>query len=253
VDAAVPPIDGGVPCSLPGVLEGAGERARELVTNLERFTATESIENSSLAKNGKWRPSESKTYRYLAFISEVRPGYLSVDEKLDSSHTLDTERAPIAGIGLTAFALIFHPYYTGDFNMVCEGMGQWHRQPAWQIHFTQRTDRPPRFHSFSAGGRRFNVKLKGRAWISPESFQVTHMDVDLLEPIQQIKLMTEHLAIDYRPVHFQQRGLDLWLPESAELYVDFKAKRLRLVHKLSKYMLFSVDSSQDISDKQNPQ
>jgi hypothetical protein len=252
VDASVPGVEAGVPCTLPQVLEGAGARAKELVANLERFTATERVENARMGKNGKWGGPEARTFKYLAFISEVRPGYLTVEEKLDGDHAPDAHPAPVAGTGLTAFALIFHPYYTGDFNMVCEGLGEWHGKPAWQVHFAQRPDLPPRFHSFSTGDKRFDLKLKGRAWISPESFQVTHMDVDIMEPIPQIKLVTEHLAIEYRPVHFQLRDLDVWLPESAELFVDYRGRRLRLSHKLSRYLLFSVDSSQDIGEKQNP-
>src|SRR3977135_3024843 len=40
IDRAVPPVAPGVTCSLQAVLEGAGQRIKELVQNGERFTAT---------------------------------------------------------------------------------------------------------------------------------------------------------------------------------------------------------------------
>jgi hypothetical protein len=42
---------------MPDVLAGTSAKVKELVTNLERFTATEKIQDSRLAKRGKWNPS----------------------------------------------------------------------------------------------------------------------------------------------------------------------------------------------------
>jgi hypothetical protein len=32
-----------------------------------------------------------------------------------------------------------------NFEMTCEGLGRWHEQAAWLVHFKQREDRPARF------------------------------------------------------------------------------------------------------------
>src|ERR1700686_5077670 len=47
IDSGAPDVKSGQTCSLPAVLDGAGKRIRELVTNLDRFTATEFVEHQS--------------------------------------------------------------------------------------------------------------------------------------------------------------------------------------------------------------
>jgi hypothetical protein len=249
IDSAVPPVDTNVPCSLADVIASASAKVKELVTNLERFTATEKIQDARLAKGGKWTPTGTYTFRYLAFISEIRPGRLSVEERRDRVGSSGISAPAIDSTGLAAFALVFHPYYTGDFQMVCEGRADWQGRPAWQVHFAQRPDIPARFQDFVVPPKRVVVRHKGRAWIDAETYQVLHMDVDLTAPISEIRLKAQHLSIDYRPVQFQQRNLQLWLPGNVDMYVDLRSRRYHLRHDFSNYLLFSVDTSQDIPDK----
>lgn len=235
------------------LLQSAGRRVKELVDNLERFTATERIENAQMAKNGKWSRLQSRSFRYLAFISEIRPGILNVDEQRTTTGSSNATSGRIESSGLAAFALIFHPYYADDFQMACEGLGDWNGQPAWQVHFAQRPDVTPRFHSFVAGQRRYNLKIRGRAWITADNFQVARLEVDLGEPVPQVRLLTEHMSIDYQPIHFAKRNLDLWLPQSVELYLDYRGKRYRHFHHLSNFLLFSVDTDQQIKEPDQPE
>jgi hypothetical protein len=248
VDAEVPPVMPGVSCPLSTILQSTALRVKDLVANLERFTATERIENAKMDRAGKWTKPQARTVKYLAFINELRPGVLSVEETRAETHASTTATRAFESTGLAAFAFVFHPYYAGDFQMTCEGLGTWQGRPAWQVHFTQRPDMPPRFHSFVVGQRRFSVKLRGRAWIMADSFQVARVEVDLCEPVKEIRLLMEHLEIQYQPVHFVQRDLQLWLPQSANLYLDFRGGRYRHAHRLSDFLLFSVDTSQQVKD-----
>jgi len=154
--------------------------------------------------------------------------------------------------GLVAFALVFHPYFVGDFEMACEGLGEWHGQPAWQVHFQQRPDKPARMHVFRVGGGLYPVKLKGRAWVSADTYQVVRLELDLIEPIPKIRLEAEHLAIEYRPVQFARRNPELWLPGSADLYMDFRGRRYHHRHSFSDFLLFSVDATQQIQAPKEP-
>jgi hypothetical protein len=49
--------------------------------------------------------------------------------------------------------------------------------------------------------------------------------------------------VEYEPVQFQKRSAKLWLPESAELYLDFKGRHLHRRHSFSNFLLFPVDTS----------
>jgi hypothetical protein len=69
----------------------------------------------------------------------------------------------------------------------------------------------------------------------------------MVAPVPQIRLAADYTAVEYGPVHFSRRNLDMWLPQSAEVYYDWKGRRSHRRHSFSKYMLFSVDEKQTIS------
>jgi len=142
---------------------------------------------------------ETRTFAYLAAIERIRPGILSVDEYRNGATSLEAFPARLATTGLAALALIFHPYYVTDFEMSCEGLGQWRGQPAWQVHFRQRDDRPSRMRSYWVNHLWYPVKLKGRAWIAADTYQVVRLETDLAEEIPAIRLRSEHLATQQEP------------------------------------------------------
>lgn len=244
VDTTVPAVAAGVPCPLDEVLKATGQRAKELTANLERFSAIERVEDILFGKDGKAGRPVVRSFNYLVLISEAPHGRMMVDEKREGSGEPPPNN--IAETGLVSSALIFHPGIVNDFNVVCEGLGDWGGQPAWQVHFAQRSDLPARFQDFISGRRAFGVRLKGRAWISAESYQVNHLEVDLVEPIPHARLLREHVETEYQPVEFASRKLQLWLPERVDLYLDLHGHHYYQKHQLSNFLLFSVETGQQI-------
>jgi len=248
VDAAVPPVAAGISCSLPQVVQGVSQRVEELVANLQSFSAREVIQHQEVSREGKSGPAKKRSFDYFVSIRELRPGALSVEEYRDGSMSLQSFPTSLATAGLSAFALIFHPDYVGDFAINCEGLGQWHGQPAWQLHFQQRADKPVRFRQYEVNKNRYAVKLKGRAWVAADTYEVLRIETDLMEPIPAIALQSEHLAIDYQPVKFEKRDVQLWLPQGAEMYLDIRGHRYHHEHTFSHYVLFWVDVKQKIGN-----
>jgi len=213
---------------------------------VDRFTATEVLSHQEVDRSGKpGRPVIVK-FDYLVSITEARDGYMNVDELRDRGRSLDRFPAHIATTGTPSLVLIFHPHYTGDFNTSCEGLGEWHGQPAWQVRFEQRVDRPNRTCTFFVDGRSYDVRLRGRAWILASSFQVARLETDLMEPLPKIRLRANHEAIEYSPVSFSGTKLPLWLPSSVELFMDFRGHRFYRKHAFTNFMLFSVDTQSQI-------
>ena len=95
-------------------------------------------------------------------------------------------------------------------------------------------------------GAMHSVSLKGRAWITADSFQIAHLDTDMLKPMPEIQLVLQHISVDYKPVHFQARGEDIWLPSNADLYFEFRKHRFHRLDTYTHYRLFSVDSTQKV-------
>ncbi|MFI5059680.1 MAG: tetratricopeptide repeat protein [Candidatus Acidiferrales bacterium] len=249
VDENIPPVAPGSACNLEEVLQKAGQRIEELVGNVERFTATESLLHEAINKSGAVSGREKRKYDYMVSIEEIRPGLLDVEEYLSSGSTpVDFPGGRIMK-GLPALVLIFHPYYSGNFSMRCEGLATLNGKRTWQIYFRQREDKPNRTRSYKIGVNSAShpVALKGRAWFVADSYQILGLRTDLIDTLPEIRLTVDHTEIEYGPVHFSSRGVDMWLPQTAEVYSDLKGRRIHQRMSFSDYLLFAVDEKQQIS------
>jgi len=252
VDEVRPPVAEGVSCPSERVLEGATSRVRELVSNLERFSATEDLLHENMDELGRPSGAETRRFNYLVFISEIRPGTLDVEEYRNGSVALEQFPAQMATVGLPALVLLFHPALREDFEMTCEGLEDWHGLAAWQVYFRQRADHPSRLESYRVNDWAHPVSLKGRVWIAAESFQVVRLEADLTKPMPEIDLLSEHQEVEYRPVKFKKNDTELWLPASAEIYWEFRHHRYHRRHSFRDYLLFSVEEKQKIGEPKQP-
>ena len=250
VDEKVPPVEPGVSCNLDQILENTGKRIKEFVANVDRFAATESVTHQSINKWGFASRPLKFQFDYLVSIKEIRRGLLSVDEYRDLHYLPAKFPDGIATSGLPALELIFHPYYAQDFAMTCEGLALSKAGPAWQIYFRQRPGKPNSIRTYQIGvqGPTYAAPLKGRAWIAADSFQIVRLETDLVTPLPQIRLVADRAAIEYGPVHFQSRNLDMWLPQIAEVFYDWRGRRSHRRHSFKNYLLFSVDDKQQIAE-----
>ena len=92
------------------------------------------------------------------------------------------------------------------------------------------------------------MKLKGRAWISAASQQVLRIEASLMNPVAMIHLRSDAVEVDYAPVRFASKNLNLWLPQSSKSYSDFETYRLVVKHSFSDYLLSSVQTQQVIGE-----
>jgi len=252
VDEVAPEVTPGVSCPLAEVLEGVQGRAKELVESLERISAIERVEHTEINNRGRARVKNEITVEYVAQIREVRPGRLSVEEWRSGGTTQMPAGTRLFSTGLGAFGLIFHPYYVDDVEVRCEGLGRWRDQPAWQLYFRQREDREPRLRGYRVKQGSATVPLKGRAWVDTNNYQILRLETELLKPLPGISLEHEQFLIDYQPVRFPASNAELWLPQTAELYIQYQGRRYRHRHSFSNYKLFSVEVEQRIQPPAEP-
>jgi len=246
VDELSQPIAGDVPCALPGVLEAASRRAEALVSTLERIAARETIEHSLLDQAGNVRTTETRDFNYLATIRKYPQRALAVSEEHDGQVPFNTFSSGIAASGLAAMALVFHPFYAPNYEMRCEGLGDWKGQPAWLVRFRQKSDRSSNFYTYRIGDAAYEIPLKGLAWIATNSGDVLRLELDAAEFPAALQLTRNHLAIEYGLVAAEGDQTRLWLPSRAELYSEYKGRRHRVRHTFSDFRLFSVRSEQKI-------
>ncbi len=243
VDDSKPNVIPGVPCSGTKVVEEAGKRVRELVQDLTRFAADEELFHQSLDGAGLSTSAETRKFEYAAAISSA-PGAVLLDEYRTSKGMQTNNPDGIGSSGFVALAFLFHPEMQGYFDFDCEGRGEWHGEASWLVHFRQRHDLPNRLHSYQFRDRNFRVDLKGRAWISADQFQILRIEADIIGPLREIQLLSEHQTVEYGPVPFANKNTSLWLPKKAEIYFEFRKHHYYRRHSFDRYMLFSVDSVQ---------
>ncbi len=248
VDDAIPVVEQGASCPLDNVLRGVGARVKELLKAVDRFTATESLLHEDLGASGLPSRVETRRFSYLVSIEEIRPRMLNVEEYRDGSLGMENFPASLATKGLPTLVLVFHPYYQGNYEMRCEGLSRWHGNSAWQIHFRQRPDRPAELRTYRIGGNSFAIPLKGRVWISESTSQILRMEMDAIAPVPEARLRGEHIVVNYGPVRFRKRDVELWLPNDAEVFMDFRGRHMHRRHSFTNYLLFSVDEKQDIKN-----
>jgi tetratricopeptide (TPR) repeat protein len=240
IDEAKPSVAEGVSCPVDSVIEMSGERVKQLVDDVSRISAIEHLVHEQVDEMGNSITKETRNYDYVASITEDKPGYLAVDEeRLERMARADFPDR-IASGGFATLALVFHPHMRENFEMTCEGLGNWHGQAAWLVHFKQRSDRPALISEYNIGGETYSLRLKGRAWITADKFEIVRIESELIDPMPQIQLRCEQQVVEYGPVQFK-KNVGLWLPTKAEIYLDYRKHRYYRSHSYDHYLLFSVD------------
>jgi hypothetical protein len=246
VDDPVPSLSATPPCSLHDVLQQAGRRAVELVDLLQNFNAHEHLRFEQTDRLGMSEMFITENFDYLVDFGE-QSGPLKVQEtRTPLAGSDNAHLSAIVDKGLPVLALIFYPELQRDYEMRCEGLTQWNSQPAWVVYFRQVDGMRPRTLSMGTAENVFPVSLKGRAWIAADSGEIMHLETNLVKGIPIIELRANAVSIDYAPVAFPSRNLNLWLPKSAVAYTDYGKRRTIIGHTFSDFQLFSVQTQQVI-------
>ncbi len=247
IDDVKPAVARDVACPYEKVVDGVGATVKQFVDDVGRFNAIEDVLHEDLNDLGNPIVKDTREFNYVATISEPKPGILAVDEFRTGRSDVADFPGQIATRGLPSLALVFHPDMRDNFEITCEGLSQWNDKAVWLLHFRQREDRPNLIRSYVVGGQVYPVNLRGRAWVSANTFQIVRMESEMMRPMPQIQLLSEHQIVDYGPVAFPKRSVELWLPKSAELYFDFRKHRYFRRHTFRDFLLFSVDSDSNVS------
>jgi hypothetical protein len=248
VDAPIPSISATPACSLPDVLKLAAQRTTEFIDHLQNFDAHEQVRYEEFDTVGIPTMAIAEKFDYLVDFG-AQSGPLKVQETRTPLAGSSTENiSSIVDKGLPALALIFYPQLRGDYEMRCEGTAPWSNQPAWVVYFRQVNGMRPRTLSVANAVSSFPVSLKGRAWIAADSGQIMHLETNLVKGVPIIELRANAVSIDYAPVAFPSRNIELWLPKSAVAYTEYAKRRTIIEHTFSDFQLFSVQTQQVIEN-----
>lgn len=248
IDEAKPLVANDVACPYQEIIDKSGQSVKQLVDDIAQFSAIEDLLHERLDESGNPATKEIRKFDYVASISNPRPGVLAVDEFRSERYGVADLPDQIRTTGFPTLALVFHPDMRDNFDIRCEGLGQLRSQATWLLHFQQREDRPKRLQDYRIGNDSYSISLKGRAWISADKFQVVRIETELVHPMPSIQLLAEHQITEYGPVTFSKKNVELWLPKTAEVYLELRKHYYYRRHSFDHYMLFSVDSSDKVRE-----
>ena len=238
------------PCPLQQILDEASLRATELVENLQRFTAMETIEHTEFGKNGKPHSSSTERFNYTAEIEQNKSGGFWVNEYRTAKG--QSTAPPLADLGTVAVALIFHPKTRPNFEIQCDGKTELQGSPVWQLQFEEGPDPSKSFSALRIRNSEYPTRFKGRAWISATDYQVLRLQTELVAPLPQIRLQLEYFDVSYAPVEFANHQFRLWLPASASMQIDYRGHHYQRVHTFSHFQLFLVHTEQRVKMPVSP-
>ncbi|HEV2196589.1 MAG TPA: tetratricopeptide repeat protein [Candidatus Acidoferrum sp.] len=248
IDSKEYPVALDVTCKESEVIQRAQARTARQLRDFEKFLATEHIEHQELDAYGNPGPPRTKDFNYIVIVEHPQPGVSFVNERRDGGESLDSFPSSLATLGLIGLGVnIFDPNYTQGLEYRCEGLGAWRGRAAWQMRFEQKKGVPSQIRTWRNNHGMFPIPLKGRVWVAASSYDVLHVETDLREPVKELQLSHDHLIVDYGPVNFEKGKTTLWLPWSAEMFMELRRKRYHHEHTLTNYMLFSVDTGSTIS------
>jgi len=248
IDEKEYPVAPNASCNLDDVLASALHRMNSQLRNFEKFTATEHIEHQDIDRFGRPGPIRSRDFSYIVFVHPFQENSLYLEESRDGTSGVSAFPTSLATIGLNGLAVsVLQPAYRNSFNYQCQGLANLRGQAAWQLRFQEKQNSRTGVRLWQRNGSLFDLPIKGRLWISPSTFDVLRVETDLTQPDRKLELTRDHLLVDYGPVKFPSSNTQLWLPWTAEMYMELHGKRYHHKHFLTDYLLFAVDTSNKIA------
>jgi len=241
------------PCQIDEVLAHALHRMNAQMENFEKFTATERIEHQEVDRVGMPGPVQSRDFYYIVFVHPFKDNSVYLEENRTSLTNVDAFPTSLATTGLNSLGVsVLQPAYSTDIAYECEGLTNVRGEAAWQIRFQDERTTGTSMRQWRKAGRLYDIPIKGRIWVAAASFDLLRIETDLIHPVSQLELDRDHLSVDYGPVDFESGKARLWLPWSAEMYMELHRKRYHHKHFLTDYMLFAVDTSHKVNNPKPP-
>ncbi|MBI3404896.1 MAG: tetratricopeptide repeat protein [Acidobacteria bacterium] len=242
VETSIPTVLPTPPCSMPGILKGAGENAKKMGDTILKLSATERLEQTDLDENGQAQQRQEGSFLYLAFFRGAKENRILLDEQLALGENSFIPAMSMENAGRGILSFLFHPSLAGNFEFRCEGHSRQVSTSAWQIYFSQKIDSPGNFLSWTdSSGTSIPVRLKGRVWLDQESLQLLRIESDLLEAPSTWELRRAHMAVDYAVVSYAPQNIRLWMPASVETFFQLGDKRYRTRQQFADFRLAALD------------
>ncbi len=242
---------------LAAILAAVGKNVSDLFANLPNICSVEKVHQEILRRNGKAASAREHKYRYLLLTPDQRWGPTVEEYRADTQGQVTPQTEPsdsyMLTSGFVSAPLIFHPAYQRGSTFRLLGRQKVKGRDTYLIAYAQEPAKTRFSGRFMMGSEGTTTYTQGIAWIDAESYQITRISTDLLNPLPQVKLMKESTEINFSQVHFKRPAQAFWLPDVVTVTLDWNGKILRNQHAYSEFLLSNVDSTQTIKNPKVPE
>jgi tetratricopeptide (TPR) repeat protein len=244
IDEKQYPLAPDISCNAEEILPLAMHRMQSQLENFEKFAATEHIEHQEIDNQGQPEPIKSRDFSYIVLVKRATDNSVFLVESRVGAVRPSAFPTSLATTGLNGLAvLLLQPKYGTGYAYQCQGLANVRGEAAWEIRFEEKKNANLNVRRWQLDGSSYNIPIKGLIWIAFRSYDVLRLETDLREPVDHLELSRDHLIVNYGPVVFGDGQSKLWLPWTAEMYLELHGARYHHKHSLTNYVMFNVDTS----------
>jgi thiol-disulfide isomerase/thioredoxin len=240
---------------LEPLLKRVGENVEKFVSSLPNILAKEHITQARLRPSGKVADRLEQDVDYMLFLSPDPTGGRWKEERSDRKGK-PVRLKRLSGVsfitsGYAMHCLLFSPKVrqTSNYRYV----GKQSSTPfSHMVAFAQDPDKGALAATFSMSGIKVPMLMEGLAWVDPQSFQITQMRTDLLDPPLQFGVARVTTQTVYGEQRFLSTDLPLWLPKEVVVKVVYAGTTFQTYHRYDDYRLFTVRSFEDMKPALKP-
>jgi len=236
--------------ALNSILSGVGKTVTEAFSNFPNTSSLEQIHQEKMQRKQKSGITLDQKFRYLCFTPPEKWGLGFNEYRTDLSGRQTWPQGLSDGFMLTSgfasAALVFHPLYQPQSEFRYIGRQKVGGRDAYVVAFAQQPAKAQFTGAFKAGDHTVTTFSQGLAWIDSESYQITRLRTDLLQPMQEVNLQRETTEIAYGEVHFKGLPAGFWVPQQVTVTVDWNGRHLRNQHSYSEFKLFQVEATEKV-------
>ncbi len=226
------------------LLERVGSGVERFWSEISAVTCIEDVRQVKFGPKRKVLLQRESRYDYLVILG-LRGNKLRFEESRVLQSEGDSRKGNLSLLvtnGFSTLAMVFHPFYQGDFEYEVAGEDLAGLSKAVRVRFRHIAGTASTC-VLRLRNRDFPLDLQGEAWIDPESGTVMRVWAELGEPLEDLGLRALRSDVRYAPVEFTEgtEKSTFWLPAEASIDVETPKQRWRNVHTFSGYKRFSVE------------
>jgi hypothetical protein len=234
--------------NLDDLLSRASQQASAFLEQFSDVKCTEQVKQEKLNKDGKVERNAESTYDYLVILSNAG-GEMQLNESRLAIHEAKPDKKGTSFLLTNGFAtlfLVFHPYYSGNFQFNALDDETINGHILRKIEFRH----VPGTRSLAAlalRGREYPLELSGTAWIDPATGTIAKIQATVGATMEDVGLKTLNSEVVYAPVPFRNLKEVYWFPASATVEVETPRQHWRNTHTFTDYKLFSVSTEEKVA------